>query len=171
MAHFVFAMNRVADGYVDHDRFAPDPVLFRHWIEAVREAAGGLYGRGIYDLMRYWETDDPGWSQDEHDFAAAWCAHPKWVVSRSLSSVGPGATLISGDAEAAVRRLKDEVEGRIDVGGPVLAGWLAGRGLIDEYRLYVHPVVLGQGAPFFVGVRPALRLVASDRIGPPGRSG
>ena len=145
MARLVFAMNQSLDGYVDHDRFAPDPVLFRHWIEAVGEAEGGLYGRGIYNLMRYWETDDPGWSQDEHDFATAWRAHPKWVVSRSLTEVGPGATLISDEAEAAVRRLKDEVRGQIDVGGPVLAGWLAGLGLIDEYRLYVHPVVLGQG--------------------------
>jgi dihydrofolate reductase len=89
-------------------------------------------------------------------------AQPKWVVSHTLQSVGPNTTLIGEDAETAIRRLKDELEGEIDVGGPKLAHSLAG--LIDEYRLYFHPVVLGGGDPFFAGPRPPLRLTASDRI-------
>jgi riboflavin biosynthesis pyrimidine reductase len=85
-------------------------------------------------------------------------------VSRSLKSVGPNATLVSDDLEAVVRRLKAELVGEIDVGGPVLAQSLTEAGLIDEYRIYLHPVVPGRGKPFFAGPRPPLRLVASDRI-------
>ena len=75
------------------------------------------------------------------------------------------ATLIEDDFEAVIRRLKAQLEGEIDVAGPNLAGSLTHLGLIDEYRLYIHPIVLGSGQPFFAGLRPRLRLVASDRIG------
>ena len=165
MAKFVFGMNLSLDGYVDHEEFAPDAVLFRHWIEQVGGIAGCLYGRRIYELMRYWDDDQPEWTADEHDFAAAWRSRPKWVVSRSLTSVGPNATLVSQDIEATIRRLKAEIDGEIDIAGPDLAGRLTELGLIDEYRLYYHPVVLGRGTPFFAGPLPRLRLVASDRIG------
>ncbi|WP_172296365.1 dihydrofolate reductase family protein [Pseudoruegeria sp. HB172150] len=165
MAKFVFGMNLSLDGYVDHMKFAPDAELFRHWIEAVRSAAGSLYGRHLYEIMRYWDDDDPGWGEEEREFANAWRNQPKWVVSRSLASVGPNARLISDDIEATIRRLKEEQNGEIDVGGPVLAHSLGELGLIDEYRLYFHPVVLGDGAPFFAGSLPPLRFVASDRVG------
>lgn len=165
MARLVFDMNVSLDGYVDHDKFAPDPELFRHWIDVVRTATGHIYGRKLYEIMRYWEDDDPDWTADLRQFAQAWRAERKWVVSRSLTSVGPNATLIADDLEAAVRRLKTDLEGEIHVGGPALAQSLTALGLIDEYRLYLHPVVLGQGAPFFAGPRPPLRLVAHDRIG------
>ena len=165
MAKLVFAMNVSLDGFVDHDRFAPDPVLFRHWIEQVRDATGHVYGRRLYEIMRYWEVDDPDWTPDLRAFATAWRAERKWVVSRTLTSVGSNATLVPGDLEAAVRGLKADHEGEIHVGGPALAKSLTDVGLIDEYRLYLHPVVLGQGAPFFAGPPPPLRLVAHDRIG------
>jgi dihydrofolate reductase len=115
--------------------------------------------------MRYWDDDHPEWPPDLREFAAAWRAQPKWVVSRSLKSVGPNATLVADDIEAVIRGLKAGVEGQIDVGGPVLAQSLTELGLIDEYQLYFHPVVLGRGNPFFAGPQPPLRLVASDRIG------
>ncbi|MDZ4112283.1 MAG: dihydrofolate reductase family protein [Brevundimonas sp.] len=165
MARLVFDMNVSLDGYVDHDRFAPDPELFRHWIDVVRGATGSVYGRRLYEIMRYWEEDDPDWSPDLREFAQAWRAERKWVVSRTLTSVGPGATLVSDDMEGVIRQLKTELEGEIHVGGPALAQSLTELGLIDEYRLYLHPVVLGQGAPFFAGPAPRLRLVAHDRIG------
>jgi dihydrofolate reductase len=85
-------------------------------------------------------------------------------VSRSLKSVGPNATLVADDLEAVISTLKAERAGEIEVGGPDLARSLTGAGLIDEYRLYLHPVVLGRGKPFFGGPRPPLRLVASDPI-------
>jgi dihydrofolate reductase len=166
MAKLVFGMNQSLDGYVDHMAFGPpDPVLFRHFMEQVRALAGSLYGRRIYEVMQYWDEDQPGWGADERDFAAAWRAQPKWVVSRTLKSVGPNASLLEGDLGAAVRALKARLEGEIDVAGPELAQSLTDLGLIDEYRLYLHPVVLGGGKPFFAGARPRLRLVASDRIG------
>ena len=93
------------------------------------------------------------------------CEIPKWVVSRSLKSVGPNATLIADDVEALIRGLKARLAGEIEVGGPDLARSLTDLGLVDEYRLYFHPVVLGRGKPFFAGPRPPLRLVANDFIG------
>jgi riboflavin biosynthesis pyrimidine reductase len=81
-----------------------------------------------------------------------------------LKSVGPNATLVGDDLEAVIRGLKAQQVGEIDVAGPDLAGSLTDLGLIDEYRLYIHPVVVGCGKPFFAGPRPPLRLVASDRI-------
>ena len=164
MATFVFGMMQSLDGYVDHQAFAPGPALFRHWIEHVGGLSGSIYGRRIYEVMRYWDDDDPEWGAAEHDFAAAWRSQPKWVVSRSLTSVGPNATLVSDDIEAVIRGLKAKLAGEIDVAGPELARSLTDLGLIDEYRLYLCPVVVGRGKPFFAGPRPPLRLVASDRI-------
>jgi dihydrofolate reductase len=79
--------------------------------------------------------------------------------------VGPNAALLGDDLEAEVRRLKAEVDGDIEVGGPKLAASLANLGLIDEYHVFLHPIVLGHGAPFFAGVTPKLQLVGSERIG------
>ena len=165
MAKFVFGMNLSLDGYVDHSEMRTGPALFRHWIEQVRGLTGSVYGRRMYEIMRYWDEDHPEWNADHHAFAHAWRSQPKWVVSRTLESVGPNATLISNDIETEIRGLKARLEGRIAVSGPVLAQSLAEWGLIDEYRLYFHPVVLGRGAPFFAGPRPPLRLVSSDRVG------
>jgi len=169
MAKLVYGMNMSLDGYVDYDRFAPDPVLFRYFIAYTRNSAGAIYGRGLYELMRYWDGD--AWNQDSREqgdlsaFAEAWRAMPKWVASRSLKEVGPNATLLGDDFEAAIRKLKAGVEGEIEVGGPKLAASLARLGLIDEYHVFLHPVVLGHGAPFFAGVTPMLRLMGSERIG------
>jgi dihydrofolate reductase len=165
LATLVFGMNQSLDGYVDHLEFHTGPALFRHWIEHVRGLAGSIYGRRIYEIMRYWDEDDPAWDAERRDFAAAWRRQPKWVVSRSLKSVGPNATLVDGDLEAAVRGLKAQLSGEIAVAGPALAQSLTELGLIDEYRLYVHPVVLGRGTPFFAGPRPPLRLAAHDLVG------
>ena len=162
MAKLVFGMNQSLDGYVDYDRFGPTPTLFRHFIEQAREQAGSIYGRKLYEIMRYWDEDRSEWGDADREYAEAWRRQPKWVVSRTLKSVGPNATLVEGDLEAAIRRLKDEVDGEIQVGGPDLAGSLTDLGLIDEYRIYLHPVVLGEGTPFFTGPRPPLRLAAID---------
>ena len=165
MGRIVVGMNQSLDGYVDHTAFGPDQVLFRHFIEQVGGLAGSVYGRVMYEVMRYWDEDGPDWGAAERDFAAAWRGQPKWVVSRTLTSVGPNATLVSGDAEAAIRRLKAELDGEIDLAGTRLVQSVAQSGLIDEYRLYLHPVVLGGGTPFFAGPRPPLRLASSIRIG------
>ena len=168
MAKLVFGLNQSLDGYVDHDHqeFAPPgPSLFRHFTEQVRDLTGSVYGRRLYEVMRYWDEDRPEWGAEQRDFAAAWRSQPKWVVSRSLKSVGPNATLVEDDVEAVIRGLKAQLVGEIQVGGPDLARSLTDLGLIDEYRLYFRPVVLGRGKPFFAGPRPPLRLLASDLIG------
>ena len=166
MAKLIFGMQQSLDGYVDHLELGPPAApLFRHFLEHVRGLTGMIYGRRLYEIMRYWDGDLPDWDTGEREFAVAWRQKPKWVVSRSLKSVGPNATLIDGDLEAAIRQLKAQQTGELDVAGPVLAGSLTNLGLIDEYRLYLRPLVLGRGKPFFVGPRPPLRLVSGDRIG------
>jgi dihydrofolate reductase len=170
MARLVFGMMQSLDGYVDGvsgtlEMPPPDATAFRHFCDHVRGLAGALYGRRIYEVMRYWDEEQPGWDADDREFAAAWRAKPKWVVSRTLKSVGPNATLVSWNLEAFVRRLKQDIDGEIDVAGPILAASLTELGLIDEYRLYFRPFVLGHGKPYFAGARPPLRIVSSDRIG------
>src|SRR5512141_2115308 len=152
MAKLVFGMSQSLDGYVDDAAgklciAAPGPAVFRHFLDVVAGHAGAIYGRRIYEVMRYWDVDRPEWDVAEREFAAAWQRQPKWVASRTLASVGPKATLA----------------GELDVGGPELAAAVAP--LIDEYRLYFRPYVLGGGKPYFAGARPRLRLVATDRIG------
>ena len=183
MAKLVFGMMQSLDGYVagpaggpGSDGYVagaasglelppPGALLSRHFNDHVCGLAGSLCGRRMYEVMRYWDEDQPDWDVAEHDFAALWRALPKWVISRSLKSVGANAALVAGDVEAFVRRLKAEVEGEIDVAGPQLAGCLTDLGLIDEYRLYFRPFVLGRGKPYFAGARPPLRLIAADPVG------
>jgi dihydrofolate reductase len=164
MARFVMGMNVSLDGFVDHDRMAPDSTLFRYWIDAVKQTETVLYGRKVYELMRYWEPDQPGWGDAEHEFAQAWRAQKKWVVSRSLTGVGPNATLISDDIEATIRALKTRHPGQVDVSGTILAQSLADWGLMDEYQLCIHPVTLGSGKPFFASPRPRLQFLGSDMV-------
>jgi dihydrofolate reductase len=171
MGKIVFGMMQSLDGYVagvDGElEVMPPPgiALSRYFNDLVRGLAGILYGRRMYEVMRYWDEDRPEWDAHEHEFAAAWRARPKWVASRSMKSVGANATLIGDDVEAFVRRLKAEVEGEIDVAGPELAGSLTDIGLIDEYHLYFRPFVLGRGKPYFAGARPPLRLVGTNPVG------
>jgi dihydrofolate reductase len=170
MAKLVFGMMQSVDGYIAGLQGGPglpmpDDVLHRHFNARMRTLTGSLYGRRMYEIMRYWDEDQPGQDEVGRDFAAAWRTKPKWVVSRTLTQAGPNATLVSGDLERFVRALKDDYEGEIDVAGPELAGSLTQLGLIDEYQLYLQPVVLGGGKPFFSGPCGPLRLVSSEQIG------
>ena len=165
MAKLIFGMNQSLDGFVDHQRLGPpQPALFQHFIEQVRGLAGMVYGRRIYEVLRYWDDDLPDWDAADREYAAVWRSKPKWVVSRSLKAVGPNATLVEHDVEAVLRGLKARLVGELEVAGPNLVGSLTDLSLIDEYRMYLHPVVLGHGTPFFSGPRPPLRLAASELI-------
>jgi dihydrofolate reductase len=165
MAKLVFVMNQSLDGYVDHMKMGPPaPALFGHFIELVRGLTGFIYGGRMYEIMRYWDEDLSDWDAADHEFAAVWRSKPKWVVSRSLKSVGPNAKLVADDFATAIRKLKAEQAGEIDIAGPSLVHMLRESGLVDEYRIYLHPVVLGSGTPYFAGPRPRLHLVASDLI-------
>jgi dihydrofolate reductase len=165
MAKLVFEMNVSLDGYVDHLKMPTNHDLYLHWVERAQSLTGSLYGRHVYGLMQYWDEDQADWNEGRNAFAVAWRKQAKWVVSRSLTSVGPNATVINDDIEAQVRKLKSEQSGEIAVAGPKLAQSLTDLGLIDEYRLYFHPYVLGSGTPFFAGPRPPLRFIGIDRFG------
>jgi dihydrofolate reductase len=106
MAKLVFGLQQSLDGYVDHlEMGPPGPALSRHFGEHVRDLAGCVYGRRTYEIMRYWDEDQPDWDAGDLDFAAAWRSLPKWVVSRSLKSVGPNATLVQNDVGTVLRDL------------------------------------------------------------------
>jgi dihydrofolate reductase len=110
-----------------------------------------LYGRRLYETMRYWETadQDPSAPDVELEFARIWKNTPRVVFSRTLEEVEGNARLVSDDAAAEVARLKEEPGNELAVGGAGLASTLMEAGLIDEYRLFVNPVVLGAGTPYF----------------------
>jgi dihydrofolate reductase len=170
MAKLVFGMMQSLDGYVagvtgEIQILAPGDQLARHFNDHMRGLAGMVYGRRMYEVMRYWDDDQPDWDAAERDFAMVWRGKPKWVASRTLEDVGPHATLIRDDASAFVRKLKEDITGEIDVAGPELAASLGASGLIDEYRLYFRPFVLGGGKPYFAGPLPALQLVGTERVG------
>jgi dihydrofolate reductase len=164
MAKLVYALNQSLDGYVDHLGFKPSVELFRHFIDLVGSLTGLVYGRRMYETMRYWDEDQPDWTPAQREYAAAWRSRPKWVISRSLKAVGPNATLVANDAAAVIGKLKGELRGEIDIAGPDLARTAIEAGLIDEYRIYLHSVVVGRGKPFFAGPKPQLRLLSSELI-------
>ena len=155
MGHVIFGMNTSVDGYVAgpagsaDDMPGPSDELHQYFNDLQRSAALSLYGRELYADMHYWDTDDPHWTAVQKEFATVWRETPKVVVSTMLSEVGPNATLVSGDVDAQLQRIVAETDGEIDVGGPTLAATLVRLGLVDEYRLYQRPVVLGGGKPFF----------------------
>lgn len=170
MGRFIFGMMQSLDGYIDGPAGnlqlgAPDPVVFRHFVDHLHGVVGLFYGRRMYEVMRYWDSDQPDWNGNEHAFAAVWRAKPKWVASRSLRSVGPNATLVPRNVIDFGRQLKAEQAGDIDLAGAELAGALSTAGLVDEYRLYLRPQVLGGGKPYFAGPVPPLRLRSVHAIG------
>lgn len=165
MARLIYALNQSLDGIVDHDAFDPEPALFQHFIDDVATLTGCIYGRRMYETMRYWDAEQPEWGKAEREYAAAWRRMPKWVVSRTQETVGPNATLLRDDIEAGLRALKSRLAGDVEVAGPELAEALSGWGLLDEVRLYIHPVVVGSGKRMFRGAMPPLRLLATERIG------
>ena len=121
MAKLVYGLSQSLDGYVDHMKLGPPaPAAFHHFIELVRGLTGSIYGRRMYEIMRYWDQDLPDWDAEDREFAVVWRSQPKWVVSRSLKSVGPNSTLVADDFEKVIRGLKAELAGEIQVGGPVL---------------------------------------------------
>jgi dihydrofolate reductase len=170
MAKLVFGMMQSLDGYVAGVAGGPQlpppgDQLARHLNDQFRAVAGVVFGRRMYEVMRYWDDDHPDWDAVDRDFAMAWRGKPKWVASRTLKDLGPNATLIRDDASAFVRKLKEEISGEIDIAGPELAGSLTASGLVDEYRLYFRPFVLGRGKPYFADPLPALHLVGAERVG------
>jgi len=156
MARIVYAMLTSLDGYIAGpsggiDLPIPEEELHRHFNDEMRRTSIALCGRRMYETMRFWDSPERETADEEveRDFARAWQETPKIVFSTTLREVGPNARLVKGDVEATARSLKSETDGEICVSGAELAAHLARAGLIDEYRLYAHPIVLGGGKPYF----------------------
>src|SRR5438552_6510400 len=171
MARIVYSMLMSLDGYIagqdgNIDLPVPEEELHRHFNEDMRRIAIALCGRRLYETMRFWDSPErQKGAEVERDFALAWRETPKVVFSTTLREVGANARLADGDAIAVARSLKAETDGQISVGGADLAGHLAQAGLIDEYRLYMHPVVLGGGKPYFQhGLSLTLRPLGTERL-------
>jgi len=166
----MFGMVASADGYIAGPPGGPDLPMFgddlhRHFNEQMRSTALFLCGRELYETMRYWDEDDADRSDAQAEYATVWRATPKAVVSTTLTEVGPNATLVSGDVDAELRRIVNETDGDIEVGGPTLAATLARLDLLDEYLIYTRPAVLGGGKPFFAaGTSPDLALLDVEML-------
>jgi dihydrofolate reductase len=174
MGRLIYSMSVSLDGFVDSpehtlDWVLVDEELHRVFNDEARVATTGLYGRRMWELLSaYWPHvhDDPNATPAMHEFGDIWAASTKIVFSRSLETVEHGARLVRGDAADAVRRLKDTTDHDLSTGGPTLTASLIEAGLVDEFRLYVHPVVLGGGTRFFpTGPRFDLRLLETRTFG------
>lgn len=130
---------------------APDEELFRFATQEVRGLGVHLLGRRLYETMSYWETVDQASLSDlEREFAALWASLPKVVFSTTLTSVLDGYQLAAGGLAEEIERWRARPgEGEVGVGGATLAAEASALGLVDEYRLRVHPVLVGGGTPFF----------------------
>jgi len=156
MRKLIYSMTVSLDGFIagpdgNIDWSAPDEELHRFHNDQVRELGAHLLGRRLYETMAYWETadQDPSASEVTLDFARIWQALPKFVFSRTLDRVEGKTRLATGDVADEVARLKQEPGGDLGVGGAGLASELIERNLVDDYRLFVSPVVLGGGTPYF----------------------
>ncbi|MHA7240402.1 dihydrofolate reductase family protein [Arthrobacter sp. TMS1-12-1] len=176
MRNVTYSMGVSLDGYVigpdgGFDFTTPDEEVFRSAIDEIRTVGAHLLGRRLYETMLYWETADQDPSADEADreWTALWKQLPKVVFSHSLSEVrGSNTRLASGSLAEEIERLRaDPAEGDIAIGGATLAEEAAALGLIDEYQVRVHPVLVGGGHAFFPPHRHrvALELVGSRVFG------
>jgi dihydrofolate reductase len=165
MRRLIYSMGVSLDGFMagpsgELDWSAPDEELHRFHNQQTRETGIHLLGRRLYETMLYWETadDNPSASEYELDFARIWQALPKVVFSTTLERVEGNAKLVSEGVAEEVAKLKEEPGKDLAVGGAGLASSLIELGLVDEYRLFVSPVVLGGGTPFFPAVRERIDL-------------
>ncbi len=156
MRKLIYSMGVSLDGFIagphgEIDWTAPDEELHRFHNQQAREVGADLYGRRLYQTMIPWETAEEKPSAPEHEleFARIWKAIPKIVFSKTLEKVEGNARLVTGDAVEEVTRLKEQPGKQLAVGGAGLASTFIKLGLIDEYRLFISPVVLGAGTPFF----------------------
>ena len=171
MAKLIYSLNVSLDGFVETPQHSlewgiVDEELHQWFNDQSRNVSATLYGRRMYELMAaYWPTaqSDPQATGTEREFSKIWLAMPKIVFSTSLESVDWNSRLVRTDAVEETARLKADTEGDMDVGGATLAASLIRAGLVDEFRLVVHPAILGSGTPFFPpGIdRTGLRLIES----------
>jgi dihydrofolate reductase len=174
MRKVIYSMGVSLDGFIADrdgqlDWAAPDEELMRFHIEQTSEIGAHASGRRLYEDMLVWETAEPTrWAPSELEFARVWNAIPKVVFSTTLTSVQGNARLADGNVADEIEKLRAESgEGVVSVGGAGFAATVAGLDIIDEYRLFVSPVVLGGGTPFFPPLqqRIALELIETRTFG------
>ena len=174
MRKVIYSMSPSLDGFIagpggEIDWSAPDDELHRFHNQQVRELGAHFLGRRLYEVMLYWETADENPSAPEHvlEFARIWKGLPKIVVSTTLEKVEGNARLVRGDVAEEVAALKRQPGKDIAVGGAGLAATFTKLGLIDEYLLFLNPVVLGGGTPYFPALeeRIGLELVETRTFG------
>lgn len=165
MGKLIYSMGVSADGFIegpdgDFNWTEPSEELFRFHTDRVRQLGAHLCGRRLYETMLYWETadQDSTLGTDEREFAEIWQGLPKVIFSTTLESVEGNARLARDSVVEEVRRLKEQVDGDLEVGGAALAADCIERDLVDEYRLFVHPVIVGGGKPFFPSTHASLEL-------------
>lgn len=174
MRQLIYSMGVSLDGFIAGPRgqidwSAPDEELHRFHNQQARALGGHVCGRRLYETMLYWETADqnPSATAYELEFAQIWKDLPKVVFSTALERVEGNATLIRDDLARVVVELKKQPGKELAVGGARLASALIRLGLIDEYRLFIAPIVLGGGTPFFPSLdRPIeLQLLETQTFG------
>jgi dihydrofolate reductase len=157
MRSVIYSMGVSLDGYIIGPNggsigSGPDQELLRFLTDQEREIAACVLGRRLYETMLYWETAQQDRSLDDADleWAAVWNPLPKVVFSTTLSAVEGNARLATGSLVEEIERLRAEpADGDIGIGGAALASEAARLDLIDEYRPWVHPVLVGGGIPFY----------------------
>ena len=166
MGRLIYCLNVSLDGFIETpDRGLEwtlvDDELHSWFNDQSRGIQASLYGRRLWEVMAaYWPTaeSNPSATEVEREFARIWNVSPKIVFSSSLEDVAHNARLVRGDVNAVLEEVRGEFDGDLEVGGANLAGQFVRRGLVDEYRLVVHPVVLGAGTPFWPHLDVPLRL-------------
>jgi dihydrofolate reductase len=175
MGKLIYSMGVSLDGYIagpsgEIDWSAPDEELHRFHNQQARNTAAHLYGRGLYETMRYWETADQDASlgEPEREFAQIWKATPKVVFSKTLTAVEGNATLRREVVADEIAALGQQATKDLAVGGAGLAASFIRLDLIDEYHLFITPVVLGGGTPFFPPLERQLELALLEarKFGP-----
>ncbi|MGA8206811.1 MAG: dihydrofolate reductase family protein [Candidatus Dormiibacterota bacterium] len=159
MAKLIYSLTASLDGYVadqngNFDWTAPDSEVLAFINDLVRDAGTHLYGRRMYETMVFWETAQfPDGDQPlMQDFAEIWHSADKLVYSTTLATVSSARTRIERDFNPeAIRKLKRASAADIIVGGPQLAAQAIKAGLVDEYHLFITPVVVGGGNHFLPG--------------------
>ena len=165
MRKVIYSMFVSLDGFIegpnrDLDWHIVDEELHKYVNDQERALDTHLYGRRMYEVMSYWQTADTNPSSPEYEveYAHIWKSIPKIVFSKTLERVEGNARLVWEDVVEEVTRLKEQPGKDLEVGGAHLASTLIQSGLVDEYRIYVHPVILGTGTPMFPALDEGIKL-------------
>jgi dihydrofolate reductase len=174
MGRLIYSLNVSLDGFVEGPERDPSwadvgEELHRWFNERQRDIEASLYGRRMYELMAgAWPAlaEDASAPDYIRDFGEVWLATPRYVFSSTLESVEHNSTLVRGDPRTELVRIRERHSGDLEIGGPTLAASFIRAGLVDEYQLLVHPMLLGSGTPYFppLDEPQQLRLVDSQVV-------